>query len=593
MIIGVLLAQMSYAAAGNFPVTAPSAIPAYWSSVDGKSGGTLWTAVSTATKAGFSSIGYDGLYSAYLKTDIYPSDSVGKAGKIWDMYGECIFSSTNTCGSYNSVCDCYNREHSIPQSWWGGGTGNIGNDIFHVVPTDGKVNGVRGNNEYGIVNGGTNWVGNKSGSAGSWSTDRPTIASAAGESVNGSGTVFEPKSQYKGDLARGLLGTIVKWQQTDLTTGNNFFSGNYTAAGYYGLTKRAVILLMKWHREDPVSQKEIDRNNGIQNTQGNRNPFIDYPYLAEYIWGEHAGETIDMSLLMPSTDPDFIPGVSDGWRGSSIPVNPETPAVKYGVTWMVNGTELRTDSVAENTTIATLPADPISCSAESNVFVGWSDASIMGTTDEEPEVLYTQTKDIPAITEDITLYAVFAKATQSTSTTPSTLTFSADSNNAGWTNNAGNKGSYWLLDQGKSLQSPEIDLSGLQSVEARLRTYGGTTYDKFAIAAGNQNLGTITVSGGKTMTNYTWTNTATLSGTSALTFTCSNAGNEKGVGFESVTINSTGSQTTYSRYMTTCSTATEVELHEINTMAQKILVGGRIYILVGDAMYNMQGQRIR
>ena len=89
-----IVAQFGWAA----NVTAPSDIPAYWSSVDGKSGGELWSAVSAATNKGFKSIGYNGLYSAYLKTDVYPSDSVGKAGKIWDMYGEGVFSSGNTCG---------------------------------------------------------------------------------------------------------------------------------------------------------------------------------------------------------------------------------------------------------------------------------------------------------------------------------------------------------------------------------------------------------------------------------------------------------------------------------------------------------------
>ena len=97
-------------------VTPPADIPAYWASVDGKSGATLWSAVSAATSKNYKSIGYNGLYSAYLKTDVYPADSVGKAGKIWDMYGECVFATSNTCGNYNGVCDCYNREHSIPQS---------------------------------------------------------------------------------------------------------------------------------------------------------------------------------------------------------------------------------------------------------------------------------------------------------------------------------------------------------------------------------------------------------------------------------------------------------------------------------------------
>ena len=66
----------------------------------------------------------------------------------------------------------------------------------------------------------------------------------------------------------------------------------FKSTTHFGLTKYGMVLLMKWHRQDPVSRKEIDRNNGIQKTQGNRNPFIDYPYLAEYIWGEKAGETV-------------------------------------------------------------------------------------------------------------------------------------------------------------------------------------------------------------------------------------------------------------------------------------------------------------
>ena len=195
----VLAASMMWAAS----VTAPADIPAYWSSANGKSGDALWSAVSAATAKNYQKIGYDNLYDAYEKTDVYPSNpshpdyDADKAGKIWDMYGECITWKKGQCGSYSGVCDCYNREHSIPQSWWGGGTGGIGNDIVHVLPTDGKINGVRSNYEYGEVNGREDWEGNKFGSAGSWSTDRKTIASEAGESVSGSGKVFEPKPQYK------------------------------------------------------------------------------------------------------------------------------------------------------------------------------------------------------------------------------------------------------------------------------------------------------------------------------------------------------------------------------------------------------------
>lgn len=577
-------AQISFAAS----VTPASSIPAYWASVDGKSGATLWTAVSSATAKGYSSIGYNGLYNAYKKTDVYPADSVGKAGKIWDMYGECAFATTNTCGNYSSPCDCYNREHSIPQSWWGGGTGGIGNDIFHVLPTDGKINGVRSNYEYGEVNGGTNWLGNKYGSAGSWSTDRKTIASAAAESVNGTGNVFEPKPQYKGDWARGILGTIVKWQ-SDVTQSNNFFSGTYTASGYYGLTKKAVVLLMKWHREDPVSQKEIDRNNGIQETQGNRNPFIDYPYLAEYIWGEHAGETVDMDLLMPSTDPDFIPGVSNGARTFVPPI----PGAMYGVTWSVNGEELYVDSIAEQVPIQVLPQTPTSCSNESNTFMGWTTAPISGTTDEAPSPIYVQLADFPAVTADVTYYAVFAKETVTQGAAPATYTYDAD-HQEGWANTGANKGSYWLLDQGKTLVSPAIDLMGLESIVVKMRTYGGTQYDMLQISEESGVLTSIQATGGSTITEYTWNNNLYIAGTSTLTFACSNGAANKGIGIQSVVINATGSGSSYNRYITSCQSGTEVELVlEGNDVARKVLVGGQIYILLGEKLYNIQGQRVK
>lgn len=583
----LLVVQITWAG----DVTPPAQIPAYYADADGLAGKPLWTAISSITNRGFSTLGYSGLWTAYKKTDVYPADSVGKAGKIWDMYGECNFTyGTDQCGSYSGVCDCYNREHSIPKSWFGGGTSGIGCDIFHLVPTDGQINGTRSNDEFGEVSGAKNYYGNGTGTAGTWSTDRATIASTAGEIIQGSGRVFEPKNQYKGDFARGYMGTIIKWQLANMTTGNNFFSGVYDAAHYFGFTKKAVVLMMKWHREDPVSQKEIDRNNGIQATQGNRNPFIDYPYLAEYIWGEHAGETVDMALLMSSSDPDFIPGVSSGLRDHEVP---PIPAAMYGVTWSVNGEVSLVDSICEECPIMVLPPVPVSCSAESPVFMGWTTAPIDGTIDEEPAVLYTKPADFPAVTADVTYYAVFAKETVTQGAAPAVFIFDAE-HQTGWTNTANKTNTYWLLDAGKELVSPEVDLSGLSSIVAKIRTYGGTQYDQFAFAAGALQLGTITATAGGTMTEYTWNNTQTLSGLSPITFTCSNAASNKGIGFSSVTINATGAGVTYSRYITSCQTGSEIELVlEDNAPARKILIGGQIYILREGQIYTLQGARVK
>jgi hypothetical protein len=76
----------------------------------------------------------------------------------------------------------------------------------------------------------------------------------------------------------------------------------------------AQKVLIEWHRMDPVSEKEVNRMDAVSDFQHNRNPFIDYPYLAEYIWGEKAGEEVDMRHLMASSDPDFELGKSDGRR---------------------------------------------------------------------------------------------------------------------------------------------------------------------------------------------------------------------------------------------------------------------------------------
>ena len=577
-------------------VTAPADIPSYYSAVDGKSGSNLWSAISSTANRGFSTLGYNGLWTAYKTTDVYPSDPThpdyvaSRSGKIWDMYGDCVFTyGSDQCGTYSGVCDCYNREHSIPKSWFGGGTSGIGCDIFHLVPTDGKINGVRSNDEFGEVNGGEDWNGNKSGSAASWSTDKKTIASAAGEVVQGSGNVFEPLDKYKGDFARGYMGTIVKWQLSSMTSGNNFFSGIYDAAHYFGFTKKAVVLMMKWHREDPVSQKEIDRNNGIQQTQGNRNPFIDYPYLAEYIWGEHAGEAVDLAKLMPSTDPAFIPGVSDGSRDPDTPVEKKN---KYGVTWSVNGAELSTDSVVEKTSLTHLPATPVSCSTESKHFVGWTNAPIDGTADEAPAVLYEQVQDFPMVTADVTYYAVFAQEQVTSHGAPAEYVYDA-SHSDGWSNTASKTNSYWLLDEGKQLTSPAVDLSGLSTIEVRMRTYGGTQYNQLAVRAGGNQIASLTATDGSTMSTYKWTNTSTLTGTSPLVFICTNGASKKGIGFESVTISASGAGISYDRYITACYEPSEVEKVGVEQPAKKVLVNGRIYILVGDKMITIQGQRVR
>ena len=305
-------------------VTPAENLPEYYAAVNNQSGKNLFDNVHTIAKVGYHSLGYKGLWSAYKETDLRPD------GTIWDMYSNCKFKlGSKQCGNYKNECDCYNREHSIPKSWFGGAETGPGCDIFHLVPTDGKVNGMRSNYAYGEVASATYTSGNgsKLGSSKTISVNGKTVA---GDNISAScsGKVFEPIDEYKGDFARGYFGTMIRWagdyQAFTSGEGGSIFSGNYTATGNFGLTKYGVALLLKWHREDPVSEKEIARNNGIQKTQGNRNPFIDYPYLVEYIWGEKAGEKVNLSNLISSSDSRFIAGNSNGWIGDATDVEEVT-----------------------------------------------------------------------------------------------------------------------------------------------------------------------------------------------------------------------------------------------------------------------------
>ena len=121
---------------------------------------------------------------------------------------------------------------------------------------------------------------------------------------------------------------VARYRDRNLTSsgGDAVFTSSKT-----NLTTFAKNLFLKWHRQDPVSQKEVDRNEAVYKLQKNRNPFVDYPELAEFIWGDREGQSVDLSKMVPTCD-----------GGGVTPV----VVVKHGVTWSVNGTDEQTDSVS-------------------------------------------------------------------------------------------------------------------------------------------------------------------------------------------------------------------------------------------------------
>lgn len=301
----------------------------YYTSLNEKSGANLFNAIHTVANNGFKQLSYDDLWTAYEKTDLYPAGHAN-AGKIWDMYSKCSFTySTNQCGNYSAECDCYNREHSIPKSWFCDCTTGMGADLFHLVPTDGKVNGMRSNYAFGEVASATYTYNNSKLGSAKKITITNTMLGTSFTTSSVPEKVFEPADEYKGDFARGYFGTMIKWTTAyTMSSGDGawFFNNTYTEAGHFGLADYGIALLMKWHRQDPVSQKEIDRNNGIEAAQGNRNPFIDYPCLAEYLWGNKAGETFSTASCCGSFEATFSAGGSDGCTACGTTSDP-TPTI--------------------------------------------------------------------------------------------------------------------------------------------------------------------------------------------------------------------------------------------------------------------------
>lgn len=323
----------------------------YYSSINNKQGSTLRDNLYTITCAGPTGMSYDGLWEAYKTSDVYPADSVGKAGKIWDMYSNVLWTpGQKQCGNYSNVGSCYNREHSVPKSWFNEAKPAY-YDLGHIVPTDGYVNNQRGNNPIGECEGGTRLTNGSYRATG-------RLGSSTFSGYTSVGTVFEPDDQYKGDFARMYMYMAVRYKKGNKDNVSISSEMYNTTDANYGFTAYSVALLMKWHRNDPVSRKEVDRNNGMQSEQGNRNPFVDYPALAEYLWGTKTSDTFSFNDVVGSFESDFIWEESDGFKTSgpritlsttSLTMDATAPNSSSTKTFTVTGADLTSGISITNT----------------------------------------------------------------------------------------------------------------------------------------------------------------------------------------------------------------------------------------------------
>ncbi|MDD6641470.1 MAG: endonuclease [Bacteroidales bacterium] len=272
----------------------------YYNAADGKSDaqlkGTLKSIIRQHTVIPYQS----GTWEVF-----YYSDRDTNTNLCMDMYCD-DWKPFTTPGE--AVAGC-NVEHSFAKSWWGGAKVDAYKDCYHLNPSNSTANSARGNYPLGNVDTPTKTVGSLK------------IGQRHHDGLNEDHYIWEPKDEYKGDFARAYFymatcygkdlngnpdsqfSAYNGWRLDNKDVGSRYAMQNDT---YLEFQDWEIEVLIQWHRQDPVSSKEIDRADAVNNFQHNRNPFIDYPCLAEYIWGNKKGEPVDFATLKFTRDDDYL-----------------------------------------------------------------------------------------------------------------------------------------------------------------------------------------------------------------------------------------------------------------------------------------------
>lgn len=277
------LVSVAFAAQGEIPEN-------YYNSLDGKSGDALLTAVKTVAHPGnFKRVTYgDKTWQAFEKTDTRVVDGVTV---WWDMYSNIMVPANGHDG--------LNIEHSVANSWFGGkkGSADAYADLFHLNPSNEAANNKKGDTPLGEV------------AEISWENGLVKIGSPKPGTAGTAAKVFEPADEYKGDFARAFFYIFMSYDTAPWIANQPMYSFTDKVA----LEPWAVDMLRRWAAEDPVDSKEQLRNEEVYKLQNNRNPFIDYPSLIEYIWGDLKTATFTVGEPVEAVDRPVEPGFTSHW----------------------------------------------------------------------------------------------------------------------------------------------------------------------------------------------------------------------------------------------------------------------------------------
>lgn len=232
---------------------------------------------------------------------------MAEGGLVRDRYSAEEFRFGNRGSSVSGM----NIEHSFPKSWWGGSENNAYKDLYNLMPCQTTINNHKSN--YPMANVDVEWRGNGVTRVGTRNGDPQTQAYR----------YWEPGDQWKGDFARGYFYMATAYQ-------NFTWSGDQSVRilnteAYPTLQEWAYTLYLDWAEADGVDETETVRNNNVEKFQGNRNPFVDFPNLAHYIWGDSIGEPFNP---LTSVKSQAFTG------GATIREKDSTPSELYASTFL-------------------------------------------------------------------------------------------------------------------------------------------------------------------------------------------------------------------------------------------------------------------
>ena len=275
----------------------------YYATADGKQGKALKVALGDIARQ-HTVFGYGELWYHYEVTDVVP----GTEAQVFDYYSPAVHYFTGTGAAAQGM----NKEHACPQSWWGGGAlCEAYSDLFNVMPSETKANEAKSNFPLGVV------------SAPRYENACMKVGPSARSEYSGS--VFEPCDEYKGDFARIYF--YVATTYADAAWGAKESVANTVAfaqEAYPTIRPWLLDLLLQWNAQDPVSEWEVTRNERVYAEQGNRNPYIDYPQLADYVWGDSTQYAFDVQTAIingtgSGHGSGIVPGDDPGTGGGDDP----------------------------------------------------------------------------------------------------------------------------------------------------------------------------------------------------------------------------------------------------------------------------------